>query len=50
MIYTYLDDFAAWLRRVWQGKPRTAPAAPARAGAGRPSAAERPAPAEASAE
>lgn len=50
VIYTYLDDFAAWLRRLWQGKPRTASAAPARAGAGRPSAAERPAPAEASAE
>ncbi|WP_147310506.1 efflux RND transporter permease subunit, partial [Cupriavidus phytorum] len=50
VIYTYLDDFGAWLHRLWQGKPRTAPAAPVQAGTGRPAAAEHPAPGGASAE
>ena len=40
----------AWLRRLWQGKPRATAAAPAQAGSGQPAAGGRPAPAEASAE
>ncbi|SOZ55417.1 Multidrug efflux transporter AcrB/AcrD/AcrF family, nolG homolog (fragment) [Cupriavidus taiwanensis] len=50
VIYTYLDDFGAWLRRLWQGKPAATAAAPARADVGRPAASDRPAPVEASAE
>ncbi|XYJ88793.1 Efflux RND transporter permease subunit [Cupriavidus necator] len=50
VIYTYLDDFGAWLRRLWQGKAASEPAAHARPAPGRQAAPDRPAPAEASAE
>ncbi|MNT14658.1 hypothetical protein D3C72_1496730 [compost metagenome] len=46
VIYTYLDDFGAWLRRLWQGKG----AVPSPAAAARPAAQELPGPTEASAE
>jgi HAE1 family hydrophobic/amphiphilic exporter-1 len=50
VIYTYLDDFGAWLRRLWQGKPASEPAAHAQPAPGRQAAPDRPAPADASAE
>nr|WP_240988417.1 efflux RND transporter permease subunit [Cupriavidus taiwanensis] len=53
VIYTYLDDFGAWLHRLWLGKPRngtTAPAAPVPGGTGRPAAGDHAAPGGASAE
>ncbi|MDT4865331.1 Multidrug resistance protein MdtC [compost metagenome] len=46
VIYTYLDDFGAWLRRLWQGKA----AAPSPTPATRPATQELPRPTEASAE